>query len=58
MKWDTKDILKQQLELKETLEIHKIKEWEIIEKEVKLIEKKIQFIKSQLGEKIHLKKLK
>src|SRR4051812_1369561 len=44
----SEEVLKRQLELKETLIIHKIKEQQLIGKEVELIDKEIEIIKSQL----------
>lgn len=44
-------MLIQQLEIKEGLKTHKLKEQKLIPKEVKLIEKEIELIKSQIKRK-------
>ncbi|XP_058745422.1 uncharacterized protein LOC131618178 [Vicia villosa] len=54
----SEEILKQQLELKEALRIHKIKEQELIGKEVELIDKEIEILKSQLKMKNPLEEIK
>lgn len=57
MKRVSKEILKYQLELKETLKVHKIEEQWLIGREVELIENEIEIIKSQLRGKSLLEEI-
>jgi len=51
MERNEKELLMQQLEIKEALKLHKLKEQELIGKEIEFIETEIALIKTQIKKK-------
>jgi hypothetical protein len=58
MERSTKELLEKQLEVEEALKLHKLQKHALIDKEIDLIEKRIEIIKSQIKEKSPLEEIK